>query len=152
MKDPREAAHIRARPDSHLLVPVVHYPRLPLAVQRIRRRKGDVEPLRRVRTRPEGDGTALIAAAEQFAWPVSASAVAHHCQEVVGREEAADRDEDEQAGRGLAGILPPDDHRRRSDPTRGRVAPRVPWDHSKRGAHPVKEESEAWWFGGAADD
>jgi hypothetical protein len=107
VEDPREAAHVGARPASHLRVPVMHDPRLPLAVQRIRGREGDVEPLGRVRARREGYSTAVI---EQFAWPVPASAVAHHCQEVVGREEASDRDQDEQAGRGLAGILPPANH------------------------------------------
>ena len=90
VKDPCEAAHIGPRPVPHLLVPIVHYPGLPLAVKRIRRRQRDVEPLRGVRTRarPVRDSRVPIpaAAAEELARPVPTPA--GHRQEVVGREEA----------------------------------------------------------------
>ncbi len=104
VQDPREAAHVGARPIPHLPVPVVHHPRLPLAVERVRRRERDVEPLRRVRAAAADAADA----AENLPRPgVPAPAMAHHRQEVVGREEAAHRDEEEQKRRGLAGILPP---------------------------------------------
>jgi len=120
VKDPREAAHVGAGAVPHLLVPVVHDPGLPLAVERVRRRQRDVEPLRRVgaRARPVG-----APAVEELARPVPAPAV--HRQEVVGREEAPRGDEDEQPGGGPAGILPPA-HPRQPSPqpaTRGRGAP-----------------------------
>ena len=98
MKDPCEAAHVGAGAVPHLLVPVVHDPGLPLAVERVRRRQRDVEPLAR---------------------PVPAPAV--HRQEVVGREEAPCGDEDEQPGGGPAGILPPA-HPRHPQPGGGGAA------------------------------
>ena len=38
VQHPREAAHLRLLRLLHLPVPVVHYPALPLAVRRVRRR------------------------------------------------------------------------------------------------------------------
>uniref|UniRef100_A0A0A9GCT2 Uncharacterized protein n=1 Tax=Arundo donax TaxID=35708 RepID=A0A0A9GCT2_ARUDO len=66
-----------------------------------------MEPLRRVGARTERDGSAIASAAKKLARPVPAPAVAQHREEVVGCEEAAEGDEDEQAGGGLACILPP---------------------------------------------
>jgi hypothetical protein len=120
VKDPCEAAHVGAGAVPHLLVPVVHDPGLPLAVERVRRRQRDVEPLRRV-----GAGArpvrAPAPAAEELARPVPAPAV--HRQEVVGRAEAPCGDEDEQPGGSPAGILPPAHPRRPSLQHANRGAP-----------------------------
>ena len=116
MKDPGEAAHVRAGVVAHLLVPVVHDPGLPPAVERVHRRQRDVEPLHRVEA---GARPVRAPAVEELARPIPAPAV--HRQEVVGREEAPRGDEDEQPGGGPAGILPPA-HPRQPQPGAGGAA------------------------------
>lgn len=129
VKDPCKATHVGPRPAPHLPVPVVHYPRLPLAVERVRRRERDVEPLRGVGAGARPVRVPTPGAAEELARPVPVPAV--HGQEVVGHEEASHGDEDEQPGGGPAGILPP------AHPCR--AAPQ----HATRGGAPLLLSSRA---------